>query len=171
MTLDIAAARAAFETQIADRLGMPVEEAAFGIFRVRLGAGDRPDPRDHRRARPRPAGLCAARLRRLLSDPGLQLRRRAECEAHYRAYTAAVNCALGLVSADIVHEYSVTTTLPGDTDPATINALYAPMIEKAQAQLAAEGFAESDTALDWSVDLRYARQVHEVTTPSMARRR
>ena len=165
MTLDIAAARAAFETQIAGRLGMPVEEAAFGIFRVasaqvtdlihEITVERGLDPRDY--VLHAFGGSCPILASSFAAE--LNVRR------IIVPYTAAVNCALGLVSADIVHEYSVTTTLPGDTDPATINALYAPMIEKAQAQLAAEGFAEADTALDWSVDLRYARQVHEVTTP------
>ncbi len=165
MTLDIEAARAAFEAQIAGPLGMPVEEAAFGIFRVasaqvtdlihEITVERGLDPRDY--VLHAFGGSCPI----LASSFAAEL----NVKRIIVPYTAAVNCALGLVSADIVHEYSVTTTLPGDTDPATINALYAPMIEKARAQLAAEGFAEADTALAWSVDLRYARQVHEVTTP------
>ena len=165
MTLDIEAARAAFKAQVADRLGMPVEEAAFGIFRVasaqvtdlihEITVERGLDPRDY--VLHAFGGSCPI----LASSFAAEL----NVKRIVVPYTAAVNCALGLVSADIVHEYSVTTTLPGDTDPATINALYAPMIEKAREQLAAEGFAEADTALDWSIDLRYARQVHEVTTP------
>jgi N-methylhydantoinase A len=80
-------------------------------------------------------------------------------------YTASVNCAFGLVSADIVHEYSVTTTRPVPTPAEEINELYAPMIERARAQLADEGFDDDRISLEWSVDLRYGRQVHEVTTP------
>ena len=37
-------------------------------------------------------------------------------------------------------------------------------IAKARAQLAEEGFEEAGTAFEWSIDLRYGRQVHEVTT-------
>jgi N-methylhydantoinase A len=38
------------------------------------------------------------------------------------------------------------------------------MIERARLQLAAEGFEGLRVRLEWSVDLRYSRQVHEVTT-------
>ena len=79
-------------------------------------------------------------------------------------YTASVNAAFGLLSADIVHEYSVTKTLPAPSPAAEINALYAPMMTRAREQLATEGFADDAIALDWSIDLRYGRQVHEVTT-------
>src|SRR5690606_745444 len=80
-------------------------------------------------------------------------------------YTASVNCAFGLVSADIVHEYSHTATLPVPTPAADINAIYAPMVERARKQLRSEGFTDDQISMDWSVDLRYLRQVHEVTTP------
>lgn len=43
------------------------------------------------------------------------------------------------------------------------------MKKKALQVLAAEGFTEENIALDWSVDLRYSRQVHEVTTPLRAK--
>jgi N-methylhydantoinase A len=42
------------------------------------------------------------------------------------------------------------------------------MREKALKALAAEGFTGDQVVLDWSVDLRYSRQVHEVTTPLKA---
>ena len=143
MTLDIEAARAAFKAQVADRLGMPVEEAAFGIFRVasaqvtdlihEITVERGLDPRDY--VLHAFGGSCPI----LASSFAAEL----NVKRIVVPYTAAVNCALGLVSADIVHEYSVTTTLPGDTDPATINALYAPMIEKARAQLRRRGLRRS----------------------------
>ena len=68
-------------------------------------------------------------------------------------------------SADIVHEYSVTKTLPVPSPAEEINEIYEPMVARARAQLAAEGFAHDAIALDRSIDLRYGRQVHEVTTP------
>ena len=54
-------------------------------------------------------------------------------------YTASVNAAFGLLSADIVHEYSVTKTLPAPSPAAEINEIYAPMMDRARAQLAAKG--------------------------------
>ena len=38
------------------------------------------------------------------------------------------------------------------------------MIEQARRQLKEEGFAGDKVKLEWSIDLRYSRQVHEVTT-------
>jgi N-methylhydantoinase A len=38
------------------------------------------------------------------------------------------------------------------------------MIEQARRQLHEEGFAGDKVKLEWSIDLRYSRQVHEVTT-------
>jgi N-methylhydantoinase A len=53
--------------------------------------------------------------------------------------------------------------------PKDINKLYAPMVERAKKQLKDEGFAEDRIKLDWAIDLRYGRQVHEVTTPVRGR--
>jgi N-methylhydantoinase A len=39
------------------------------------------------------------------------------------------------------------------------------MTEKALAQLKSEGISDDRISLQWSIDLRYGRQVHEVTTP------
>jgi len=146
-------------------MGMNVEEAAFGIYRVaaaqitdlihEITVERGLDPRDFvlhafGGSCPLLAGVFGQELsvRRIIVP-----------------YTAAVNCAFGLVSADIVHEYSVTTTRPVPTPADEINDLYAPLIERARTQLADEGFADDRISMEWSVDLRYGRQVHEVTTP------
>jgi N-methylhydantoinase A len=168
ITLDIEAARAAFKEKIADPMGMPVEEAAFGIYRVaaaqitdlihEITVERGLDPRDFvlhafGGSCPLLAGVFGQELsvRRIIVP-----------------YTASVNCAFGLVSADIVHEYSVTTTRPVPTPADEINGLFGPLVERARAQLADEGFDEARMSFEWSVDLRYGRQVHEVTTPVRA---
>jgi len=168
ITLDIAAARTVFKAKIADPMGMKVEEAAFGIYRVaaaqitdlihEITVERGLDPRDFvlhafGGSCPLLAGVFGQELsvRRIIVP-----------------YTAAVNCAFGLVSADIVHEYSTTTTRPVPTPADEINELFAPLIERARAQLADEGFDDDRISLEWAVDLRYGRQVHEVTTPVRA---
>ena len=83
-------------------------------------------------------------------------------------YTASVNCAFGLVSADIAHEYSTTTLLPVPSPAEVVNDIYEPMIARALRQLKEEGFEGKRVRLEWSIDLRYSRQVHEVTTPVRA---
>ncbi len=163
--LDLDGARKAFEEQISGPLNMSVEEAAFGIFRVasaqitdlihEITVERGLDPRDY--VLHAFGGSCPI----LASSFAEEL----NVKRIIVPYTASVNCAFGLISADIVHEYSVTTTLPSDTDPEAINKLYEPLLAKAADQLKSEGFGEPEITLEWSVDLRYARQVHEVTTP------
>jgi N-methylhydantoinase A len=168
MTLDVEGARRVFKAKIADPLGMAVDEAAFGIYRVacaqitdlihEITVERGLDPRDF--VLHAFGGTCGL----LCGVFGQELSVRRVIVP----YTASVNCAFGLVAADIVHEYSTTKTLPGNAPAAEVNALYAPMIERAKAELAAEGFGPDRIQLNWSVDFRYSRQVHEVTTPVRA---
>ena len=166
--LDIGAARKAFEAQIARPMGMGVDEAAFGIYRVaaaqiadlihEITVERGLDPRDFvLHAFGGSCPLLAGVFGRELNVKRIVV-----------PYTASVNCAFGLVSADVVHEFAHTAMRPVPTPAEEINAIYAPMVERARAQLADEGFADGDVSLEWSADLRYRRQVHEVTTPVRA---
>ena len=165
ITLDIDAARRTFEEQISGPLGMSVEEAAFGIFRVaaaqitdlihEITVERGLDPRDFELHAF--GGSCAL----LCGVFGREL----NVKRIVIPYTASVNCAFGMVSADIVHEYSVTRSLPAPSKPGDINDTYAPLLEQAKADLAREGFDASKMRFEYSVDLRYGLQVHEVTTP------
>ena len=165
ITLDIARARSIFKEKIADPLGLGVEEAAIGIYRIaaaqitdlihEITVERGLDPRDFvlhafGGSCPLVCGIFGAEL---------------NVKHIVIPYTASVNCAFGLVSADIVHEYSVTKTLPVPSSAEEINAIYQPMLAAAKAQLLDEGFDAAGTAFEWSIDLRYGRQVHEVTTP------
>jgi N-methylhydantoinase A len=168
MALDPEAARQVFAEKIATPLGLPVEEAAFGIYRIaaaqitdlihEITVERGLDPRDF--VLHSFGGSCGMLCGMFGAELGVK--------RIVVPYTAAVNCAFGLVSADIVHEYSVTSVLPVPSPAATVNAIYAPLVEKALRQLASEGFAGETVRLDWSIDLRYSRQVHEVTTPVRA---
>jgi N-methylhydantoinase A len=168
MTLDIDSTRRIFKETIADPLGVPVEEAAIGIYRIaaaqitdliRTITVERGlDPRDF--VLHAFGGTCGM----LASSFGEEL----AVKRIVVPYTASVNCAFGLVTADVRHEYSTTTTLPSDVDVEQVNAIFAPLAERARLQLEAEGFAAETMRFDWSVDLRYRRQVHEVTTPVRA---
>jgi N-methylhydantoinase A len=164
MRLDIDAARSAFEAQISGPLGMSVEEAAFGIFRVaaaqiadlihEITVERGLDPRDFElHAFGGSCPLLCGVFGRELSVQRIVI-----------PYTASVNCAFGLVSADIVHEYTLTKTLSAPSPAEEINAIYAPLLAQAKDQLAREGFAEEQMEFGYAVDLRYGLQVHEVTT-------
>jgi N-methylhydantoinase A len=165
MTLDVEAAREAFEAQIAKPMGMSVEEAAFGVYKIAIAQTSGlirevtvergVDPRDFvLHAFGGSCGLMCA-----LFGEELNVRRVVV------PYTASVNCAFGLVSADIVHEHAVTATLQAPVDPEKVNAIFDSMVPRALSQLRDEGFDGDRVRLDRAVDLRYMRQVHEVTTP------
>jgi N-methylhydantoinase A len=165
MALDAEAARRVFEVKIAKPLDMPVEQAAFGIYQIataqifdlihKITVERGLDPRDFvLHSFGGTCGLLAAMFAQELKVKRVIV-----------PYTASVNCALGLVSADIVHEYSVARTMLAPAPAAVINDLYVPMIKRAMAQLHLEGISDDRIRLQWSIDLRYGRQVHEVTTP------
>ena len=164
MRLDAAGARRIFEEKIARPLGLGVEEAAFGVYRVataqisdlihEITVERGLDPRDF--VLHCFGGSCGIVAGRFGAELGVK--------RMIIPYTASVNCAFGLVSADIVHEYAVSKLLPVPSPPEEINQIYAPMIENARKQLKEEGFDGDKVKLEWSIDLRYSRQVHEVTT-------
>ena len=165
ISLDAESARRVFAEKVAQPLGMSVEEAAIGIYRIaaaqiadlihEITVERGLDPRDF--VLHAFGGTCGLLCGVFGAELGVR--------RIVVPYTASVNAAFGLLSADIIHEYTVTKTLPVPSPAAEINEIYAPMMARARAQLAAEGFADAAIALDWSIDLRYGRQVHEVTTP------
>ena len=165
MTLDIEAARVAFTEQIAKPLNLDPVAAAIGVYRIaaaqisdlihEVTVERGLDPREFTLhafggTGPMLAGVFGQELnvKRILIP-----------------YTAAVNCAFGLVAADIVHEYHTTTTLPVPSTADEINAIFQPMLDRGIAQLQEEGFAGKRVQTEWAIDLRYNRQTHEMTTP------
>ncbi|XWN30693.1 MAG: hydantoinase/oxoprolinase family protein [Devosia sp.] len=164
ITLDREGAYNAFKTAIADPLGKSVEEAAIGIYEIasaqitdlirQITVERGLDPRDF--ALHAFGGSCGM----LASAFGAEL----EVKSVLIPYTASVNCAFGLVSADVKHEYTAAATLPADVNASEVAALFAPMEEQARKELAAEGFAPDAIVIERAIDFRYGRQVHEVTT-------
>jgi len=165
MTLDMAKAREVFDAKIAKPLGLSVEEAAFGVYRVataqitdlirEITVERGLDPRDFvLHAFGGSCGMVCGMFGAELNVRKMVI-----------PYTASVNCAFGLVSADIVHEYSAVAVLPVPSPADTVNEIFEPMRQRALAVLAEEGFTGDQVQLDLSIDLRYSRQVHQVTTP------
>ena len=165
ITLDRERTERLFREKIADPLGLSVTDAAVGIYRIaaaqitdlirEITVERGLDPRDFvLQAFGGSCGMLAAAFGHELAVRRVVI-----------PYTASVNCAFGLISADIAHEFSATVALPGSTSAEEINAYFAPMEERARAQLAQEGIPAERMVMEWSVDLRYSRQVHEVTTP------
>jgi N-methylhydantoinase A len=165
MSLDAEATRKAFDEQVAKPLGKTVEEAAFGIYQIateqvfdlihKITVERGLDPRDFvLHSFGGTCGLLAAKFAQDLNVKRVIV-----------PYTASVNCAMGLIAADIVHEYSIARTMAVPQSASVINDVYFPMMKCALAQLKTEGFSDEKIQLRWSIDLRYGRQVHEVTTP------
>lgn len=165
IALDAPAARESFRRAIAQPLGLSVEEAAIGIYRIasaqitdlirQITVERGLDPRDFvLHAFGGTCGMLAGTFSQELAVRRVVI-----------PYTASINCAFGLLAADVTHELTTTTTLSTDVDAEIVNAIFARMTEKALHQLKAEGFSGDRVSLDRSVDLRYRRQVHEVKTP------
>ena len=168
MTLDVDNTARLFREQIADPLGLSVEQAAIGIFRVanaqatdlihKITVEQGLDPRDF--VLHAFGGTCPILAGAFARELGVQ--------RIIVPYTASVNCAFGLASTDVMHDYSVTLTKSVPCPAGEINAIYEPMIGAAKQALEQEGFPEDKMSLRWSVGFRYAMQVHEVVTPVRA---
>jgi len=165
VTLDLDKARAIFEEKVAQLLGMDVEEAAIGIYRIA-------------------AAQIADLIREVTVERGLDPRDfdvhsfGGSCSLFAGAFAkelavkrvvvpfaASVNCAFGMVAADVAHEYSRVEPMTLPVDVTRLNAFLTPMAERATQRLLGEGFAADRIRLDWTVELRYRRQVHQVVTP------
>ncbi len=165
MQLDIEKATHVFREQVAEPLGMDVPAAAAGIYRVAVAkiadlirnvTVERGlDPRDFAlQSFGGSGGLFAAAYAQDLAIGRIVV-----------PNTASVLCAFGMVASDVLHDYSVVHPMALPVEPSAVNVLLEPMADRARKQLAAEGFGAGQTALEWSVELRYRRQVHQVSTP------
>ncbi|PNG90237.1 hydantoinase/oxoprolinase family protein [Streptomyces malaysiensis] len=74
--------------------------------------------------------------------------------------------ALGMLMADVQHDYARTDVLPLASAPeSSFEEAFAAMEAEANAALAQEGFGPDHRGLHRSVDLRYAGQEHAATVP------
>jgi N-methylhydantoinase A len=163
--LDVEAARRVFARQVAGPLGMDVDEAAIGIYRiacaqlsdlVRNVTVERGlDPRDFTlHSFGGSCGLYAGAFARELSIGRVVV-----------PYTASVNCAFGMIAADVVHNYALVQPMPAPAAAEAVGRIFEPMAREARERLAREGFGPEAMKFEWAVDLRYRRQVHQVATP------
>jgi N-methylhydantoinase A len=163
--LDIARTKKIFDEKVARPMKMGLEEAALGIYRVAVAriadlirnvTVERGlDPREFAlQSFGGSGGLFVASYAR-----DLAIRRVVVPQ------TAAVLCAFGMVASDVLHDYAEVRAMPMTTDPEPVNAILAPMAQHALHQLGEEGFAPNKVDLEWIVEMRYGRQVHQVATP------
>ena len=165
MTLDVDTTRDIFTRTIAEPMGMEPDAAAIGIYRIAVAQSTDlvREVTIERGVDPREfvlhafGGTCPLVCALFGEELGVK--------RIVVPYAAAVNCAFGLVSADIVHEYTDAVRLRPPFDPDELTGIFARMETRATEQLQLEGIDERRMRLERSVDLRFARQVHEVTTP------
>ncbi|MCP3991845.1 MAG: hydantoinase/oxoprolinase family protein [Actinomycetia bacterium] len=166
MTLDVDEARKAIEGHVGDPLGVSVEEAAAGMYRVintNMAHGVREitverglDPRDFPIVVAGGAGsLHACMIADELEIPSLLV-----------PPTASVLCAAGMLQSDLQHDF-VRSYVTGfsDLDPQRLRHLVASMTEEGDAQLQLEGVDPARVEHRVDLDLRYVKQYHEVTVP------
>jgi N-methylhydantoinase A len=163
MVLDPVPARDRIQA-LARGLSLPLEAAAWGVVRVANSNMERAirkisvergyDPRRFSLvafggAGPLHACELAATLRipRVLIPPN-----------------PGVLSALGMILADVVKDYSQTVMRSSeDMDAGELASLFAPLYERARANLRAEGLADDEMTLLPSLDMRYVGQSYELT--------
>ncbi|MCG2622583.1 hydantoinase/oxoprolinase family protein [Arthrobacter sp. I2-34] len=161
--LDREAAVQAIKTDVADPLGISVEEAAAGIYEivnVNMAAGVRDitvrrglDPRDFPIVVAGGAGpVHAAAIARELEIPVLITPR-----------DSSIFCAAGMLVCDFKHDYVQSANQRLESlDPGTLVAAWKEMAAEGLNTLLAEGVDEADIAFVPSVDLRYKGQWYEL---------
>src|SRR5438093_4704545 len=81
--------------------------------------------------------------------------------------TPGVTSALGLLLADVKHDYVRSKLAPlKGLDLNEINTLFSQLMGQAKEDLRSEGFNDSEIALQPFLDLRYAGQGYELTIPA-----
>jgi len=99
-------------------------------------------------------GLHAANLARSLSIPRVLI-----------PPNAATLSAYGMLTADVVKDYARTVMRDGATPYPEIEALLAPLVDTALADLKTEGIPASATGLEQLLDMRYQGQSYELMVP------
>jgi len=162
MTLDAEEARAAIARQVAEPLGLSVEEAARGVLAIldsnmvgalRVVSVERGhDPRAFTLVAFGGAGpLHGCALAELLAIPRVMI-----------PTAPGVLCADGLLAADLKAEFSRTLPKAGPVEMQQATAIFAELAARADAWLAAEGVAPSDRAQSRVALMRYHGQGGEI---------
>jgi N-methylhydantoinase A/oxoprolinase/acetone carboxylase beta subunit len=82
---------------------------------------------------------------------------------------AGVLSALGMLVADVTRDYSASVLRRSDAIARRdLERLIAPLVQRAAADLRAEGFDRRRIAIDRLIDVRYAGQSYELTVPAGA---
>ena len=164
MPLDPVRARQAIDT-IAEQLGLPSKQAAFGIIKIvnshmaraiRLVSVARGhDPRDFTLVSFGGAGgLHACNVAR---EVGIDRILIPLCASTLSAY--------GMLAADVVKDFVRTVMLPATTPYEKLVKTIEPMVEMGRTDIEAQGFAPEHIEIVRELDLRYVGQSYELQVP------
>lgn len=164
VAIDAQRARDAVDRAIARPLGLDVEEAASGMIRLMdqklLHAVQRLST--ERGYDPRRFTLVAAGGAGPLHGAGIG--RALGCRRVYLPRLSGAFCALGMLHADMRHDYvRMHLARLDEADRERIAAIFAGLEAEAGATLQREGFSDGNARLSRALDLRYLGQQWDVT--------
>lgn len=163
VALDADAARAALRKQVADPLGMPLLEAAYGVLSIAIATMTRAvkavttyrgrDPRDFALACFGGNGpVTAAAIARALKIPRVLV-----------PPAPGVFSAAGLLFSAVEHELGRTSFLRGEAlSRDVLERDYAQLEEEVTSSLVAEGYARERIGMSRFAEMRYSGQAYEL---------
>lgn len=162
--IDAEMARRAISEEVAQPLGLSLEEAALGVFEIvnrnmanaisQISLERGHDPRDFTLvAAGGQGGVHAGELARELSIPTVVIPR-----------FAATFCAFGALASDLRHDYrrSFTCSL-ADLQWENLERAFQSLEHAGISELQSEGCSRVDIVLSRRLEMRYAGQIYEVT--------
>ncbi|MFQ5896999.1 MAG: hydantoinase/oxoprolinase family protein [Candidatus Methylomirabilia bacterium] len=169
LRLDPSAARAVVRAEIAEPLGISVEEAAAGIFEVinaNMAAGIRhvsvergQDPREFLLVAAGGAGPVHA----------VGIARELGLERLFIPRDSSIFCAAGMLLSDLRHDFVRSYVTPFEGfDRGRMESLVDELVAEGRAALAAEGAHGERAVVTLACDVRYIGQYHEITVPLLA---
>jgi N-methylhydantoinase A len=166
MPIDAEAAKVAIEEKISKPLGLTIEAAAEGIFRVatenmvggirRVSVERGYDPRDAILVAVGGSGPAfGCRIAEALGMSTLVVPR-----------VASGFCAYGAALADVQHNFVSTHTVPlSEVDLDALNEVFDELERKGREELAKDGFDADQIELKRAAEMRYHDQVHNCLVP------
>ncbi|MEI7932090.1 MAG: hydantoinase/oxoprolinase family protein, partial [Alphaproteobacteria bacterium] len=165
LPLDLDKAKKAIKTKVADKLGISVERAAYGMYTIvnnnmvngirRVSVERGYDPRDF--VLVGAGGATAAHITALAREMGI--------DTIILPKLASGLCAFGQIISDVKYNYMATAPLRLDNAAAykRIDTLFGEIAKQGVAHLKSDGFKAGQIDVKRSLDMRYVGQVHECT--------
>lgn len=165
LPLNTEKARAAIKARIADPLGLTVEKAAYGMYRIvnnnmvnairRVSVERGYDPRDF--VLNCAGGATGAHITALAREMGIR--------RVLISKLASGLCAYGQIISDVKYNYMAPAPVRLDTNGAAqkLDGLFNRLETRGVADLTRDGFDRDRISIRRSLDMRYVGQVHECT--------